>query len=154
LGDVEISVDGERPDIPNTFTYKGMMLSEVPNLVFALGYTNASWTLKVDLTCEYFCRLVNYMDAHGYTECVPRVNDPSVTEERLLDCSSGYVLRSLHELPKQGSKIPWKLRQNYIRDVPELRRGALEDGAMQFSRVGATTPRESPLASAAGPASS
>ena len=133
LGDVEFSVDGEAPDIPGSFTYKGMMLNDVPNLAFALGYTNASWTLKVDLTCEYVCRLLNHMDEHGYTQCVPRVTDPSVTEEQLIDFNSGYVLRSLHELPKQGSKVPWKLRQNYVRDVPELRFGEVADGAMHFS---------------------
>jgi cation diffusion facilitator CzcD-associated flavoprotein CzcO len=134
LGEVEITVDGRRPDIPNSFTYKGMMLNDVPNLAFTLGYTNASWTLKIDLVCEYVCRLLNYMDANGYRECVPRVTDPDVTEEKLIDFNSGYVLRSLHELPKQGSKLPWKLRQNYVRDVPELRHGDLRDGSMQFSR--------------------
>jgi monooxygenase len=139
LGEVEISVDGDRPDIPRSFTYKGMMLNDVPNFAYALGYTNASWTLKVDLACEYVCRLLNHMDARGYRVCVPRVNDPTLTEERLIDFNSGYVERSLHELPKQGSKIPWKLRQNYVRDVPELRRGELEDGTMEFSR-GAAAP--------------
>jgi len=147
LGEVDILVDGERPDIPHSFTYKGMMLNDVPNMAYALGYTNASWTLKVDLACEYVCRLLNHMDAHGYRECVARVNDPTVTEERLINFNSGYVLRSLEELPKQGSKIPWKLRQNYVRDVPELRRGELEDGAMRFSRGG--TPSPPPVVAAA-----
>jgi hypothetical protein len=110
-----------------------MMLNGVPNFVFTLGYTNASWTLKADLTSEYVCRLLNHMDAHGYRQCVPEITDPSVTEEPILDFNAGYVLRALDKLPKQGSKEPWKLRQNYVLDTREIRRGAIEDGAMCFS---------------------
>jgi hypothetical protein len=120
-----------------------MMLSDFPNFAFTLGYTNASWTLKVDLTAEYICRLLNHMDAGGYDECVPRVSDPTITEEPLLDFSAGYVLRSLAELPKQGSKEPWKLRMNYPLDLRSLRHGPIEDGAMRFSRrVPAAKPLE------------
>ena len=133
LGDVRIAIDGEQPNMPETMTYKGMMLSDFPNFAFTLGYTNASWTLKGDLTAEYVCRLLNHMDAAGYRICRPKVTDPSVTEEPLLDFNSGYVLRSLEHLPKQGSKEPWKLRQNYPLDLRMLRRGQIEDGAMQFS---------------------
>jgi hypothetical protein len=111
--------------------YKGMMLSGVPNMAFTVGYTNASWTLKADLTSEYVCRLLSHMDARGYKRCVPEV-DPSVSEQPLLDFTSGYVQRSLDQFPKQGSKEPWKLRQNYIRDIRTIRRGAIEDGAMRF----------------------
>jgi hypothetical protein len=114
-------------------TYKGMMLSGVPNCAFTVGYTNASWTLKADLTSEYVCRLLAHMDAHGYTKSVPEITDPSVTETPLLDFTSGYVLRSLDQFPKQGSKEPWKLRQNYVFDLRSIRRGAIDDGAMQFS---------------------
>ncbi len=94
--------------------YKGMMLNGVPNCAFTVGYTNASWTLKADLTSEYVCRMLAHMDAHGYRKSVPEISDPTVTEKPLLDFTSGYVLRSLHEFPKQGSKEPWKLRQNYV----------------------------------------
>lgn len=139
LGGLELTVDGEEVDIPSTMTYKGMMLSGVPNLAFTVGYTNASWTLKADLTSEYVCRLLNHMAAHGYSRCAPEV-DPSVTEEPLLDFTSGYVLRSLDQFPKQGSKEPWKLRQNYVFDIRAIRRGAIDDGAMQFGR-GASEPR-------------
>jgi cation diffusion facilitator CzcD-associated flavoprotein CzcO len=133
LGGIELAVDGEVVDVPRTMTYKGMMLSGVPNCAFTVGYTNASWTLKADLTSEYVCRLLAYMDAHGYTKSVPEITDPSVTEAPLLDFTSGYVLRSLDQVPKQGSKEPWKLRQNYVFDMRSIRHGPIEDGAMQFS---------------------
>jgi hypothetical protein len=114
-------------------TYKGMMLSGVPNFAFTVGYTNASWTLKADLTSEYVCRLLAHMDAHGHRRCVPEVSDPSITEQPLLDFTSGYVLRSLDQFPKQGSKLPWRLRQNYVFDLQTIRRGAIDDGTMRFS---------------------
>jgi monooxygenase len=133
LGGIRLSVDGEEPAIPRALTYKGMMLNDVPNFAYTLGYTNASWTLKADLTAEYICRLLNHMDAGGRRICKPTVTDPAVTEEPLLDFNSGYVLRSLAELPKQGSKEPWKLRQNYPIDLRMLRHGPIEDGTMQFS---------------------
>jgi cation diffusion facilitator CzcD-associated flavoprotein CzcO len=133
LGGLQIAVDGQAVEIPKTMGYKGMMLSGVPNLAIALGYTNASWTLKCDLTCEYFCRLLNHMDANGYRQCTPQNRDPSVTEEPFIDFNSGYVVRSIDKFPKQGSKAPWRLHQNYARDILALKFGALEDGAMVFS---------------------
>jgi cation diffusion facilitator CzcD-associated flavoprotein CzcO len=149
LGGMEMSVDGRGVELPETMSYKGMMLSDVPNLAVALGYTNASWTLKADLTCSYVCRLLNHMDAHGYRQCVPR-RDPTIAERPFIDFSSGYVLRSIHKFPVQGSKPPWRLYQNYLRDVLSLRFGALEDGAMEFSRIDGATPslpRSDPRAS-------
>jgi len=142
LGGIELSVDGETVDVPQTMTYKGMMLSGVPNLAFTVGYTNASWTLKADLTSEYVCRLLAHMDAHGYRKGVPEITDPGVEETPLLDFTSGYVLRSLDKFPKQGSKEPWKLRQNYVFDLRSIRRGAIDDGAMQFSSLQARPARE------------
>jgi len=133
---VELVVDGEPVDVPSAMTYKGMMLSGVPNCAFTVGYTNASWTLKADLTSEYVCRLLAHMDAHGYAKSVPEITDPTVEERPLLDFTSGYVLRSLDQFPKQGSKEPWKLRQNYVFDLPTIRRGPIEDGAMQLSALG------------------
>ena len=133
LGGMELVVDGRPVELPKTMTYKGMMLSGVPNCAFTVGYTNASWTLKADLTSEYVCRLLAHMDAHGYDKSVPEVTDPSVEEAPLLDFTSGYVLRSLDQFPKQGSKAPWKLRQNYVLDRRAIRNGPLEDGAMRFS---------------------
>jgi monooxygenase len=134
LGGMQLDIDGEPVDQGKLLTYKGMMLGDVPNLAFTIGYTNASWTLKADLVAEYLCRLLNFMDANGYDICAPHLNDPSVTEEPILDFSSGYVLRAVADLPKQGSKEPWKLRQNYAVDLRALRYGTLEDGAMTFSR--------------------
>jgi monooxygenase len=133
LGGMEIVVDGREVKLPETMGYKGMMLSGVPNLAIALGYTNASWTLKCDLTCEYVCRLLNHMDANGYRHCTPQVNDPTVKPEPFIDFNSGYILRSIDKFPRQGSKPPWRLYQNYARDIMTLRFGAVEDGAMEFS---------------------
>jgi monooxygenase len=133
LGGVEVSVDGKRVDWPETTTYKGMMYSDVPNLASAFGYTNASWTLKSDLTCEYVCRLLNRMKRRGLRQCTPRNVDATPGAEPWLDFSSGYVKRSLHLFPKQGSKAPWKQYQNYLRDIVTLRFGKLDDGAMVFS---------------------
>jgi monooxygenase len=133
LGGMRLAVDGREVRLPETMSYKGMMLSGVPNLAIALGYTNASWTLKCDLTCAYVCRLLAHMDAHGLRQCTPRNHDPSVTEQPFIDFTSGYVLRSIDEFPKQGSKAPWRLYQNYPRDILALKLGALEDGAMEFS---------------------
>jgi monooxygenase len=135
LGGMEMVVDGDRVDFSQRMAYKGMMLNGVPNFVFTLGYTNASWTLKADLTSEYVCRLLNHMDARGHCQAVPEITDPSVTEEPILDFNAGYVLRALDKLPKQGSKEPWRLRQNYVVDTRAIRRGSIDDGVMQFSSV-------------------
>jgi cation diffusion facilitator CzcD-associated flavoprotein CzcO len=134
LGGLQVEVDGRTVEPSKTMTYKGMMLSDVPNLALAVGYTNASWTLKCDLTSEYVCRLLEYMDAHHYRSCCPRRTDPSVKELPLLDFSSGYVQRALPGLPKQGSRVPWRLYQNYALDRLTLRRGRIEDGVLQLSR--------------------
>jgi monooxygenase len=136
LGGMQIAVDGREVDNSKTMTYKGMMLDGVPNLAMTFGYTNASWTLKCDLTCEYVCRLLKHMDERGYRQCTPQNRDPSITEEPFIDFSSSYVLRSIEELPKQGSKAPWRLYQNYALDILTLRYGAIEDRAMQFSHTG------------------
>ena len=133
LGGVELAVDGRRVEAPATLVYKGMMCSDVPNLAFAVGYTNASWTLKCDLTSRYVCRLLSYMDEHGYRSCVPR-RDPAVEEMPLIDFSSGYVQRALSFLPRQGTKVPWRLYQNYALDLVTLQYGRVNDPAMQFAR--------------------
>jgi len=133
LGGVEVAVDGRAVDFSNTLNYKGMMYSDVPNLAAALGYTNASWTLKCDLTCEYVCRLINYMDRHGYRQCTPHNDDPSVKPQPALSFTSGYVQRSIAELPKQGDRRPWRLYQNYALDIVSLRFGKVDDGVMRYS---------------------
>ena len=134
LSGVDFVVDGKRTDLAKSMSYKGMMYSDVPNLASSFGYTNASWTLKCDLTCEYVCRMLNYMDKRGIAYGVPRKTDPTLTEEPWLDFSSGYVQRALDQLPRQGSKRPWKLYQNYALDLMTLRFGAVDDGSMEFHR--------------------
>ncbi|HEY0762529.1 MAG TPA: NAD(P)/FAD-dependent oxidoreductase [Pyrinomonadaceae bacterium] len=129
---MQLVVDGAPVEMPKTLVYKGMMFSDVPNLAFAVGYTNASWTLKCDLIAEYVCRLLNHMDHHGYAVCTARVNDPNIEEVPVIDFNSGYVLRALPALPRQGSKTPWRLHQNYVRDLSMMRYGRVEDGTMEF----------------------
>jgi cation diffusion facilitator CzcD-associated flavoprotein CzcO len=133
LSGMAISVDGARVDFGRTMSYKGMMYSDVPNLATSFGYTNASWTLKADLTSAYVCRMLNYMDQRGYVEARPK-RDETVQEAPFLDFSSGYVQRALAELPRQGMKKPWKLHQNYALDVLMLRYGKLDDGTMVWKR--------------------
>ncbi len=145
LGGMEIAVDGREIDLGQTMTYKGMMLSDVPNLAIALGYTNASWTLKCDLTCEYVCRLLNHMATHGQQICVAH-RDRAVAELPFIDFSSGYILRAIDKFPKQGAKPPWRLYQNYALDILSLKRGALEDGVLQFSRAGSPVALAEPVA--------
>ncbi|NOT49353.1 MAG: NAD(P)/FAD-dependent oxidoreductase, partial [Acidobacteria bacterium] len=132
MAGLELVVDGEKVDLSKKIAYKGMMYNDVPNLAQAFGYTNASWTLKCDLTAEYVCRLINHMDSRGYAQCTPRLNDPSIRPEPVLDFTSGYVKRALDTFPSQGSKQPWRLHQNYFKDIALIRRGKLEDGTMEF----------------------
>jgi monooxygenase len=133
LGGLEVSVDGVRVDFSRTLNYKGMMFSDVPNLALAVGYTNASWTLKSELICRYVCRLLNHMARTGFRQCTPRRRDANLTEAPFLDLTSGYVQRAIHLFPKQGSKVPWKLHQNYALDLMMLQHGKVEDGVMEFS---------------------
>ena len=134
FGKARLSVDGRPVDPSKTFIYKGMMYSDMPNLASVFGYTNASWTLKADLVCEYVCRLLSHMERNGYRQCMPHNSDPSLTEEPWVTFSSGYIQRALAQQPKQGSKRPWKLHQNYALDLLSLRFGSLRDRAMVFSR--------------------
>ncbi|HEU4879459.1 MAG TPA: NAD(P)/FAD-dependent oxidoreductase [Gemmatimonadaceae bacterium] len=134
MSGLQLVVDGKPVVMSDTMAYKGMMYSDVPNLASAFGYTNASWTLKCDLTSEYVCRLINYMDEHGYTQCTPRRTDPSVVDEPAIDFTSGYVQRALPSLPRQGSKTPWRLHQNYALDLMGVRYSAVDDGTMKFTR--------------------
>jgi monooxygenase len=133
LGGMQVVVDGKTIDFSKTLNYKGMMYSDVPNLASAFGYTNASWTLKCDLTCNYVCRLLNYLDGHGLRQCTPRNRDPSQPTAPFLDFSSGYVRRAMDKFPKQGTKAPWKVYQNYALDVLALKLGKVTDDAMEFS---------------------
>ncbi len=133
LGDIAFTVDGLAYNPSQAMAYKGMMLSNLPNLSMAFGYTNASWTLKADLTAGYVCRLLNYMDRHGYHIALPK-GDPAVAAQPFLGFTSGYVQRAQTLLPKQGDRKPWQVHQNYLADLLTIRWGRIADGVMQFSR--------------------
>jgi monooxygenase len=138
LGGIALTVDGEAVDPATRLTYKGMMIEGVPNLALAIGYTNASWTLKCDLTCDYVCRLLNHMHDRGLTMCVPRNRDASAASGPILGLTSGYIQRSAHLLPKQGSQYPWQVHQSYLRDYRTLKMSGIEDAIIEFSGSRAT----------------
>ena len=139
FGGIRFDVDDQPVSLPETLVYKGMMLSGVPNFAFAIGYTNSSWTLKVDLVCEHLCRLMADMDARGLDQVVAVNDAPAMATRPLLDFSAGYVQRSIHELPRQGAGAPWHMTMSYYEDVRFLRRGPVDDPALRFSRRPVTT---------------
>jgi cation diffusion facilitator CzcD-associated flavoprotein CzcO len=134
FGNIQLSVDGEPVHLPDTTIYKAMMLSGVPNLAFAVGYTNISWTLKVDLVCEHFCRLLDYMDEHGYDVVEPVLDDPHMERVPAMDMSSGYVQRGIAKFPRGGTRGPWAFKHAYEMDAERLREGPVEDDALKFTR--------------------
>jgi cation diffusion facilitator CzcD-associated flavoprotein CzcO len=134
-GGITFTVDGAPAEASASMAYKGAMLSGIPNLAFTFGYTNASWTLKADLTAHYVCRVLRHMRSHGYTIATPR-RDAAVVEKHLLDFTSGYVVRGVQGLPKQGSVHPWKVYQNYLLDALTLRFRPVDDGVLEFRRAG------------------
>ena len=142
LGGIAISVAGAPVNPAERISYKGMMLSDVPNMVLSFGYTNASWTLKCDLTARYFCRLVNHMDEQGLDLCVPRLPAEGVERMPMLDFSSGYVQRAATSLPGQGSAPPWRVYQNYFKDFAALGLGTVTDGVMEFGRASGSVCRD------------
>jgi cation diffusion facilitator CzcD-associated flavoprotein CzcO len=142
LGGIDVCIDGEKVDLADHLTYKGMMLEGVPNLAVAVGYTNASWTLKCDLTCDYVCRLLTHMHEQGLTECVPRNHEAIVAEGTMLGLTSGYIQRSAHLLPKQGASDPWRVRNSYLRDYRALKMTPLDDGFMEFTAGPKTRPAD------------
>jgi cation diffusion facilitator CzcD-associated flavoprotein CzcO len=134
IGGIELSVDGVPVDAPSTVAYKGMMLTGVPNFAFAVGYTNASWTLKCDLVSRYVCRLLDHLETHGYAAVTP-VPPPDDARLPLLDLSAGYVRRAAASLPTQGTRPPWRLLQNYRQDVRLLTRSPLTDEGVTFTGI-------------------
>ncbi|MFM9863312.1 MAG: flavin-containing monooxygenase [Micropepsaceae bacterium] len=137
LGGIALTVDGAPVEVGKTFTYKGMMFSNVPNLASVFGYTNASWTLRADLVCEWVTRLLNAMDAKGAQIATPRLTDPNMKADPMLDFSSGYVQRAIAATPKQGPTFPWRQNQNYFTDLKEMRKAPIEDGTLEFTKAGA-----------------
>ncbi len=134
FGGAQVTRNGEPVDISKSMAYKAMMLSGIPNMAFTIGYTNASWTLKADLVSEYVCRLLNYMDEHGYDAVEPKHPGPEVEVLPFTDFSPGYFQRALHHLPKSGSHGPWKAKQNYFFDIRAIRQGKVDDDALHFTR--------------------
>ena len=134
FGGATASIDGEPVDLTKTMAYKGMMLSGIPNMAYTVGYTNASWTLKADLVSEFACRLLNYMDDNGFDTVVAEKPASDVEERPFMEFTPGYVLRSLDELPKQGSRTPWRLNQNYLRDIHLIRRGKIDGEGLRFAK--------------------
>ena len=132
FGGMKLDVDGRTVEPSKAMTYRGAMLSDVPNLAFAMGYTNASWTLKCDLVCEYVCRLLNHMEAAGHRQCTPRLRE-AMDAEPVINFSSGYVQRALPHLPKQGTKAPWRLYQNYALDLVGFRYRRVADDALELA---------------------
>jgi len=132
LNDIDITVDNVRINPHERLTYKGMMLSGVPNFAISFGYVNASWTLRADLTCEYVCRLINLMDKKGVACCEPIDDESAHGDDRLIDFTSGYFERGLHMMPKQGTKAPWKNYQNYLKDIFSVRLLSIEDPNLKF----------------------
>lgn len=131
-GGAEMYVDGEFQEAGQALNYKGVMMEGVPNFALVFGYTNASWTLKADIASEFVCRLLNYMDEKGLAVVTPRDREGCKTDKPFLDLQSGYIQRAADRLPKQGSKDPWRVLQNYYRDLPRLRHGRLNDGVLEF----------------------
>jgi monooxygenase len=132
LSDVTFKVDEAPVDLASTYNYKGMMYSGVPNLAHSFGYTNASWTLKADLTCFYVCRLLNTLKKRGLRQATPRIGADALQPQPFLDFTSGYVTRAMEKFPKQGHRRPWKLYQNYAQDLVTLKYGSV-DIEMEFS---------------------
>ena len=127
-----MTLDGIKLDPHERLTYKGMMLSEVPNFAISFGYVNASWTLRADLTCEYVCRLIKLMDKKGVTCCMPIDDKTAHGDDKLIDFTSGYFQRGLHLMPKQGKKAPWKNYQNYLKDIFAVRLFSIKDSNLKF----------------------
>jgi monooxygenase len=132
FGGIDFEVDGQPVDLADTMSYKALMLSDLPNFIFTIGYTNASWTLKADLVADYVCRLLAHMDQHGHRIVVPH-RDPTVGEKPFIDFSSGYVLRAIDAMPKQGDRAPWLLKQNYVTDLRAIRKDDIDDGVLTFA---------------------
>lgn len=132
IGGIELTVDGEAVDVSQRMAYKGMMLERVPNFSMAVGYTNASWTLKSDLTACYVCRLVNHLRSSGAATCTPVADGVAPSQDSIMGLRSGYVLRSEGRLPRQGDRFPWRVYQSYVRDRRAMRHDGLGEG-LRFS---------------------
>ena len=132
LNGIDLKVDNSKVNVAEKMSYKGRMFSDIPNLAASFGYTTASWTLGADLTSEYVCKLLNYMDKNGYDYCSPVVGDDVEEEGAYLNLSSGYITRALDKIPKQGSRSPWMSTQDYLTDIIEVRWGSIINDDLHF----------------------
>ena len=145
FGGADLVVDGRAIELGKTLTYKGVMISGVPNLAAVFGYTNASWTLKADLICAYVCRLLNFMDGKGMRQVTPEPGDETAAAPFVQKFNPGYIERALANWPKQGSKAPWRVYQNYVRDTISLKWNRVDNPALVFSNPAQGAPRPMPL---------
>jgi monooxygenase len=135
IGGIALEVDGKPIDVGRTVAYKSMMLAGVPNFAFVVGYTNASWTLKADLVSRFVCRLLKRMSARGETVCTPRLPDGPMELQPVFNLDAGYVRRGADQMPQQAAINPWRVRHNYLLDLPHFRFGRIDDGALRFTRA-------------------
>lgn len=140
FGGIEATIDGEELVLNDHLAYRGLMVSEVPNFVYSIGYTNSSWTLKVDIIAEYLCRVIDHMNRYGFEVCQPVNDDPAMPTRPLLDFQAGYVQRVINDFPREGDREPWALKMNFLYDRKQLRTAPIEDGLLQFSKAGAKAP--------------
>lgn len=148
LGGIQATMDGKPLDTSKHMLYQGVMLSDVPNMALIIGYINASWTLKVDIAAEYICRLLNYMDQHGYDEVIPEGDATELLEDTVMgSLTSGYIARAADVMPKQGKHAPWKVSNNYLADRKELKTASFEDGVLKFKSKSSAVPSKPRLVS-------
>jgi cation diffusion facilitator CzcD-associated flavoprotein CzcO len=140
FGKISLRVDGTQVNLSDTVAFKAMMLSGVPNFAFVIGYTNIAWTIKVDLVCEHFCRLLDYMDERGFEAVVPVIDDPDMRRVPIMNLSSGYIQRAIEKFPRGGVHGPWTFPHDYEVDVERLQTGPIEDSSLKF-----TTKKPAPL---------
>ncbi|WP_180003311.1 MULTISPECIES: flavin-containing monooxygenase [unclassified Acinetobacter] len=148
LGGIQATMDGKPLDTSKHMLYQGVMVSDVPNMALIIGYINASWTLKVDIAAEYICRLLNYMDQHGYDEVIPEGDATELLEDTVMgSLTSGYIARAADVMPKQGKHAPWKVSNNYLADRKELKTASFEDGVLKFKSKSSAVPAKPRLVS-------
>ena len=136
---MDVVIDGQQAEVGKTITYKSIMVNQVPNLAYVFGYTNAAWTLKADIACEYACRLINYMDKHNINIVRPVDGEGCMTDIPAVNLKSGYIMRAVDRIPKQGSKAPWMVLNNYLVDALVLRYAKIDDGKLQFVKGDASS---------------
>ena len=135
LGGIQGTIDGQPLDTSKTMLYRGVMVSDVPNMAMVIGYINASWTLKVDIAADYVCRLLNFMEQKGYDEVIAEGESSALLEDTIMGgLSSGYIARASDVMPKQGKYAPWKVTNNYFADRKDLKEADFNDSILKFKK--------------------